>query len=233
MQAETIIAQPTVVPKRKRSFVLLQVILLSVLLLMALTFIFQYATRYFRWDKATYDEFWNVRFALLSHILGGMTAILIGPFQFIRSFRNRHLTLHRTMGKVYLLSILMASIGAYIMVFTTAPGFTPSFAIALFFLASAWITTSGMAYRSIRLKRIQQHQQWMARSYIVTFAFVSFRFLDYSSFFKSTGTPGERATNAMWICWVVPLLVYEVLLNWNKEERPGRKAPMKATAVQQ
>jgi Predicted membrane protein (DUF2306) len=44
-------------------------------------------------------------------------------------------------------------------------------------LAFAWITTASMAYISVMRGRILQHKEWMIRSYVVTFAFVTFRWL--------------------------------------------------------
>ena len=38
----------------------------------------------------------------------------------------------------------------------------------------AFITT-GMALYSIRTQRVEQHREWMLRSYVVTFAFVTYR----------------------------------------------------------
>jgi hypothetical protein len=39
----------------------------------------------------------------------------------------------------------------------------------------AWWVTTGLAYLAIQRGEIQQHKAWVVRSYIVTFAFVTFR----------------------------------------------------------
>jgi uncharacterized membrane protein len=41
-----------------------------------------------------------------------MIALLIGPFQFSSRFRQRHLRIHRIMGRVYLASVAVAAIFA-------------------------------------------------------------------------------------------------------------------------
>lgn len=56
-----------------------------------------------------------------------------------------------------------------------------NWALGLQGLAFAWFVTTGMAYISVRRKKIQQHKEWMIRSYVVTFAFISFRMLSDSS----------------------------------------------------
>ncbi len=42
-------------------------------------------------------------------------------------------------------------------------------------LGVVWLLTTGMAYVAIRRGQIAQHQEWMIRSYVTTFAFVLFR----------------------------------------------------------
>ena len=44
-------------------------------------------------------------------------------------------------------------------------------------LGVAWIVTTTMAIAAVRRGLIEQHQDWMIRSYVVTFAFVTFRVL--------------------------------------------------------
>src|SRR3569623_445217 len=55
------------------------------------------------------------RLILLPHALCGITALLIGPLQFSSRLRSRSLKLHRTLGRVYVYSVLIAaSIAIYI-----------------------------------------------------------------------------------------------------------------------
>ena len=76
-----------------------------------------------------------------------------------------------------------------------------------------------MAYRAIRLKRIVQHREWMIRSYVITFAFVLFRFLDETSISQELMKDfGERGPTCIWLAWAVPLFIAEVILQWNKKK---------------
>jgi hypothetical protein len=47
-----------------------------------------------------------------------------------------------------------------------------------FGLACTWVVTTSMGYVAIRNRAVEQHREWMIRSYVVTFAFVTFRLLD-------------------------------------------------------
>lgn len=70
----------------------------------------------------------------------------------------------------------------------------------------------------IRLKRIPQHKEWMIRSYVVTFAFVLFRYIEESTFASYLiEDVAQRAPTVIWISWAIPLLITEVVLQWNKK----------------
>jgi Predicted membrane protein (DUF2306) len=66
--------------------------------------------------------------------------------------------------------------------------------------------------------RIQQHREWMIRSYVVTFAFVTFRFLNDSSFVISLMQKfEERGPATIWFSWTIPLFITEIALSWKKK----------------
>ena len=54
------------------------------------------------------------------------------------------------------------------------------------------------------------------RSYMMTTAFVTFRLLFEVLGRIRIGTVGERLTAVAWLCWAVPLLVSEALLQGRK-----------------
>jgi len=90
------------------------------------------------------------------------------------------------------------------------------YASGLFGLALAWTLTTAMAYVAIRGRVIEQHREWMIRSYVVTLAFVFFRLFVALLEGLDIGEPLERYKAAAWICWVVPLLITELLLQARK-----------------
>ena len=83
-------------------------------------------------------------------------------------------------------------------------------------LAVAWIVTTGLAFAAIRRGLIHQHQEWMTRSYVVTFAFVTFRIFAGITQATGVGTLREELTAASWFCWAVPLLMTEAVLQGRK-----------------
>ena len=95
--------------------------------LIALYFVIDRVFPYTNFNIEQYRDYWPEKWWLVGHLLGGMTAILIGPFQFSKQFRNRYLKVHRTMGKIYLIAILIGSICAfYILYFASGSNNTQS-----------------------------------------------------------------------------------------------------------
>jgi len=56
----------------------------------------------------------------------------------------------------------------------------------------------------------------MIRSYVVTFAFVTFRVVQPALQAAQIGTPLEQLALAAWACWALPLLVTELVLQGRK-----------------
>jgi uncharacterized membrane protein len=112
------------------------------------------------------------RHLLIPHTLCGLTALLAGPIQFSSRFRQRHLKFHRVLGRIYVIAVF---IGAFTGIALAAgrPGL-PGTSMQ----AAAWIVCTTAAFITARNRHIVQHRQWMARSYAVTFTFVSSRVLN-------------------------------------------------------
>ena len=190
----------------------------SAILLVAVTFVSKYVFRYYlNYNQAAFTDpllgaanYWAQRGWLLMHMTGGMVALLVGPWQFWTGFRTRFARLHRLTGYCFLAGVGIGSIGGFHMATVTTFGW--AFGFSLLGLATAWVTTTGMAYYAILKRRIAIHKEWMVRAYVVTFAFVTFRVLnDYGP--TSRLQPGnDRAITIGWASWVLPLLVTEVVI---------------------
>jgi uncharacterized membrane protein len=112
------------------------------------------------------------RHLLIPHTLAGTLALLIGPINFSSRIRQRHLKLHRILGRVYVLSVFVGSFTG-IALAAGRPGL-PGTSMQ----AAAWMVCTTAAFLTARNRHIVQHRQWMARSYAVTFTFVSSRVLN-------------------------------------------------------
>jgi len=205
------------VSKTKR----LAIVFLGIILVF---FWYKHVTPYFTWTQEAYGSyFWARRFSLVFHITGGSLALLAGIYQLWTGFTNRTAGLHRRIGWVYLTGVAVGSIGGILLSLVLDGDGGPVFAVGLFCLALAWITTTATAYYCIKKRNVLRHQQWMIRSYIVTFAFVTFRMItDYAPYDSWWHLSEAEISNiSIWIVWVMPLLAYEVLVQW-REITPGK-----------
>ena len=80
-----------------------------------------------------------------------------------------------------------------------------------------------MAYVAIRRRLIEQHQEWMIRSYVVTFGFVFFRMMFIGLQSAEVGTLQEQLATSAWFCWSLPLVVAEAFLQGRKIFAPRRQ----------
>ena len=180
-------------------------------------FVIRDALPYFGFNPDVFGYYWDYKWSLIGHISGGLLAITIGPFQFWKGFRTNYVKTHRTLGVIYLIAILIGSISATYLSWTSALSTHWTWAVSLQGLAFAWFCTVLMAYRAIRLHRYTIHKEWMIRSYVVTFGFVLFRWLNELAASYDLGTFIERGPTIGWACWVIPLFITEMVLQWNKK----------------
>lgn len=197
------------------------------ILAIAIGFVLKYVFRYYlHYNQAAFADpnlgapnYWAMRGWLLMHMSGGMVALLIGPWQFWSGFRVRYNRLHRWTGRIFLGAVAIGSLGAFRMAIGTTFGW--AFGFSLVGLASAWVTTAGMAYYAILKRRIQIHKEWMVRAYVVTFAFVTFRLLNEYGPISHLQPENDRAITIGWACWVLPLMVTEVILQLRRMRSPA------------
>ncbi len=189
------------------------------LVLFAGKFVIKDALPYFGFEQEIFGHYWDFKWVLIGHISSGIVALVIGPFQFWKAFRNKYLTIHRWMGRTYLIAILIGSICSTSLAWTSGIQVNFAWAFSLQCLAFAWITTASMAYISVMRRRIQQHREWMIRSYVVTFAFVIFRWLndELPLAIQLMEKFEERGPTIIWFSWTIPLLITEIVLSWNKK----------------
>ena len=192
------------------------IVVLTVAGAMALWFIFTAAFHYITYTQEAYGTLWPRRAALIPHILGGVVAITTGLVQVWLGVTGRTRRLHILLGRVYLGAVTVGSLAGFYLAATA--GNDLAYGAGLFFLSAAWSLTTTMATIAIRRRAIEQHREWMLRSYVVTFAFVLFRVLD--PWLEGHGIPPSQATaTTAWACWALPLLVLEPMLQYRKMRR--------------
>jgi hypothetical protein len=190
---------------------------IAVLVVGGVHFFWTSALRYTDVTQQTYGRLWPYRGWLMAHISGGSLALLLGPLQFFSGLRRWNFTFHRWVGRLYLAGVAVGAIAATYMGFVSR---YRAFGISLVAMAFAWLSAASMAYLAIRRRQVSAHKEWMIRSYVVTYGFVIFRALQDVHFLGSLKVEA-LAMNA-WLCWVIPLLGAEVVLQWRRTVGPAR-----------
>jgi uncharacterized membrane protein len=129
---------------------------LVVILIVAIAFVLKYVFHcYLNYNEAVFTNpatgaanYWRMRGWLLLHITCGMTAALIGPFQFSQRLRKQYLHVHRLSGRVYVIAVMSGCVGALGLAIDTTFGKAWGFGVAM--LAFAWFATTSMAYYAVR-----------------------------------------------------------------------------------
>lgn len=213
----------TVMPSNRRSTprMLLMAVAWAIILSAVVYFYLVAVSRYIHFDAAHYGHHWLSRWWLIAHLGGGSLALLLGPFQFSQAIRRRYVRVHRWMGRGYLFGVFIGSVAAvYISLYVTP---IHAFGIAMLYLTLAWVTTSLMGFVAVMRRQFSVHREWMIRSYVVTFAFVTFRILRELHPFHNISAEADSATRG-WFCWAVPLLFTEVFLQWRRTVGPKNES---------
>lgn len=148
--------------------------------------------------------------AFYTHISFGGLALLVGWMQFNQKWRSRYIRLHRTIGTIYMISVLLSSIaGFYIALFAEGGVITMT---GFGLLALTWLFTDLKGYISIRRLDIVHHRQWMLRNYALAFAAVTLRiYLPICT--ALLNIPFLNAYRPIsWLCWIPNLIVAELLI---------------------
>ncbi|MCD9014896.1 DUF2306 domain-containing protein [Parachryseolinea silvisoli] len=122
-------------------------------------------------DALLNNQIWNIFFYL--HIMFGGLALLIGWLQFIEALRRKYSTIHRAIGKVYVLAVWLSGFGATYIVFFAEGGVIAFFGFA--FGIAAWIFFTIKGYTDIRSGNVSQHKKLMLYSYATCLAAVTLR----------------------------------------------------------
>ena len=153
------------------------------------------------------NAIWN--FGFYTHIILGGVALLIGWLQFNSKLRLSNLSLHRTIGKIYVACVLPSSLAGLGIGFFASGGFIA--ATGFVGLGIIWFTTTLLAFFKIRNAQIEQHQRLMIYSYAACLAAVTLRiwlpiliiiFGDFIIAYRIVA----------WLCWVPNILIANLIV---------------------
>jgi uncharacterized membrane protein len=153
------------------------------------------------------DISWNTGF--YTHIICSGIALLSGWLQFNKRIRDRKISFHRMMGRIYILSVIAGSLsGIYIALFATA-GIIATLGFVC--LGLIWFCTTLSAYWFIRHGNTARHQVMMTYSYAACFAAVTLR-IWLPLLVQLTGDFNTAYRLVAWLCWVPNMIFAKYIL---------------------
>jgi len=168
---------------------------------------------------------------LLPHAIAGACALILGPMQFSDRLRQRFIGVHRAVGRLYVTGVFIAApLGVYIQYLNEPLGFARSFTIETVFQAGLWMLTTGIAFAFILQGKVQQHRQWMTRS----FGTGPLIFLEVRVIFSVFNVSDPHSIEiVVWACTASSLFVADLVLQVQEilRMRPRTAKARSATSV--
>lgn len=156
------------------------------------------------------NNLWNITF--YGHIILGGVALLIGWLQFSNRLRIKKVELHRTIGKIYLISVLISGVcGLYIALYATGGIVTT---LGFISLGVIWLTTTMLGFKAIKKGNVALHENLMIFSYAACFSAVTLR-IWLPLLTIALGAFNSAYIIVAWLCWV-PNIIVAYLIVRNK-----------------
>jgi uncharacterized membrane protein len=154
-------------------------------------------------------------FSFYSHIFSSIILIPIGAIQFCNYIRLKFAALHKNLGYLYVVIILLISgpSGFYLSIYANGNIIAKSGFIVLSLL---WLIFTIYAIYSIFKKDLNNHRTFMIRSYALTLSAITLRILVYI-FPKLIMLKGiEVYSIVAWAGWLINLTIAEIYIFYNR-----------------
>jgi hypothetical protein len=175
--------------------------------------------------KTDYLEIWPWKIAFFVHVFTSLFALVGGFTQFAPGVLWNRPGVHRWMGRVYVVDVVLVTGPASLVMAFFANGGTTS-RIAFTMLAGLWIFTTAMAYRAVRMRRWRDHREWMVRSYALTLSAITLRLWKLGLVCLLHPNPMDVYRVVAWLGFVPNLLLAEWLIRRRRAvSRPSPGSP--------
>lgn len=153
---------------------------------------------------------------LVLHVAGGVTALLLGPLQFVRRIRQRAPAVHRVTGRIYVAACAVAAPAGLMLALGTTAGPVAGAGFAI--PAMLWPVFTWLGWRAAVERRFAEHREWMLRSYAVTATAITLRLmLPLSGVLGYDFFPAYRVI--AWASWMTNLVLFEAWIRWTRGPR--------------
>lgn len=160
------------------------------------------------------DLTWNIAF--YGHIIFGGIVLLIGWTQFSKSLRKNKMHLHRTIGKIYIIGVMISGICGLIIALNATGGVVAK--TAFIGMDIFWLGSTMMAFRYVKNNKIVLHQYAMIMSYSLCFSAVTLR-IWLPILTVSFGSFHEAYPIVAWVSWVPNFLIALAIIYFKEQKR--------------
>lgn len=162
---------------------------------------------------------------LVLHVIGAMTAFLVGPLQFMPAIRTRRPAFHRATGRVYVLGCAIGAPTGFILALGTSAG--PMAGVPFAISAVLWSVFTWLGLRAVLDGSIEEHREWMLRGYAVLAGAITLRLMLPAALMSGYEFyPAYRVIS--WLNWSVNLALVEY---WIRRKRAPATGEAKFATV--
>lgn len=161
--------------------------------------------------KQQYIDIDHWRIAFFIHVYASMWVLLAGFTQFSSSLQRNRPRLHRQLGYIYVVDVLLITGPAGLLMGFYANGGIPS-RISFVLLATAWIFFTAMALVKAKQGDFRSHRHYMMRSYALTLSALTLRAWKWGITNSFELPPMDVYRAVAWLGWVPNLLLAEWLI---------------------
>jgi Predicted membrane protein (DUF2306) len=161
--------------------------------------------------KQQYIDIDHWRIAFFIHVYASIWVLLAGFTQFSRKLQRQYPQVHRTMGYIYTIDILLITGPAGLLMGFYANGGTSS-RIAFVVLACLWIFFTALALYKAKKRDFKSHRNFMIRSYALTLSAITLRAWKFGINNSFELPPMDVYRTVAWLGWVLNLAVAEIII---------------------
>lgn len=174
--------------------------------------------------KQYYIHIDHWRIAFFIHVYASLWVLFAGFTQFSSRLQRNNPQLHRTMGYIYVVDVLLVTGPAGLIMGFYANGGDLS-RIAFVLLAVLWIYFTAMALVKAKQKNFTAHRSFMIRSYALTLSALTLRAWKYAITNTMTLPPMDVYRVVAWLGWVVNLIMAEIIIYRYSRKRYKKRSP--------
>jgi uncharacterized membrane protein len=158
------------------------------------------------------------RTAFYVHIFSGPVVLFNGLILLNDYVRRRHRGLHRAVGWVQVVLLLLFVLPSSVVMSRQAFGGWPAgLSFLLLSAATAGCAVAGVVHACRR--RYDRHRRWMLRCYVLICSAVALRLISGAASLAGVPSPEGAYVVAAWSSWLLPLAACEIAERWPAPRR--------------